>query len=475
MRFNPTDVGWRIGRSKLPRGVELWQPWDRTAGVIGPQGSGKTLDILTPALLQAPGAALVTLTKPVDLLLTFTARSTRDRPCLVLDPFNASPGLPRLVWDPIAGCVDAAVAERRAKAFCAGTIAKSGSVNDSAAQFYAGEAAKVIQCYLHAAALTGGTLDDVLGWVANPRNATLPSEVLLNHPHAEPNWHGLLAGAIHNADDRTSGNTKTTVEQALALFTIRDRRERCIPGPGRPATDLAALIRRGGTLYLLGREDPYVSASPLMTAVAEDFLDTALRLANTSRHGRLCPPLLACLDELPSTAPLPTLATRMANERAMGISILWASQTRSQLEQVYGPQARSILGLSNTLVVFGGSKDQPFNKELSELLGTRRITRRNHQHGPHTSSSSHGEDIPVIRPEQIRELHTGAALIVAENGKPIIATLTRSIDGKRGRQLLQQQTQLRTHVQPHTGPATRSVERAAAAVAISRELGLTTD
>jgi hypothetical protein len=35
-----------------------------------------------------------------------------------------------------------------------------------------------------------------------------------------------------------------------------------------PATDVADLIRCGGTIYLLGREDPYASASPLMTAAA---------------------------------------------------------------------------------------------------------------------------------------------------------------------------------------------------------------
>ena len=68
LRFNPWDVGWRIGDAHEPRGGELWVPWDRTAGVIGPQGSGKTLDLLTPALLSAPGAALVTLTKVEDLL-----------------------------------------------------------------------------------------------------------------------------------------------------------------------------------------------------------------------------------------------------------------------------------------------------------------------------------------------------------------------------------------------------------------------
>ena len=71
MIFNPAEVGWRLGRSHEPRGGQLWVPWDRTAGVIGPQGSGKTLDLLIPALLSASGASLVTLTKVDDLLLSF--------------------------------------------------------------------------------------------------------------------------------------------------------------------------------------------------------------------------------------------------------------------------------------------------------------------------------------------------------------------------------------------------------------------
>ena len=51
----PRELGWRLGRSRIPRGVELWVPFDRTAGVYGPQGSGKTLDLLTPALLERAG------------------------------------------------------------------------------------------------------------------------------------------------------------------------------------------------------------------------------------------------------------------------------------------------------------------------------------------------------------------------------------------------------------------------------------
>ena len=53
--LDPAQVGWRLGRSATPRGVDLWVRFDRTAGVFGAQGSGKTLDLLAPALLRIPG------------------------------------------------------------------------------------------------------------------------------------------------------------------------------------------------------------------------------------------------------------------------------------------------------------------------------------------------------------------------------------------------------------------------------------
>jgi type IV secretion system protein VirD4 len=477
MIFNPSEVGWRLGRAHEPRGGQLWVPWDRTAGVIGPQGSGKTLDLLIPALLSASGAALVTLTKVDDLLLSFPVRCRDGRPCLVLDPFGLAPGLPELVWDPIAGCVDPIVAERRAKAFTAGTIktALGGGYGDDAARFYAAEAAKVIQALFHAAALTGRSLDDVLRWVANPANAGEPSEILLQHPHAAPYWLGLLHGALHG-DDRTAGNTITTVQQAMSLFFQEQIRRRCVPSPGRPSTDLADVIRRGGTIYLLGREDPYASASPLMTAVAEQILDTALGLANTSPWGRLCPPLLACLDELPSTAPLPTLQTRMANERALGISFIYAAQTWRQLAAIFGEhQARALFGLTNVLVLFGGSKDGAFNQEISDLVGQVRVTRRTWQTGTMAGRTFSGEDIAILRPEEIRRLEERQALVLAENGKPIIAQLARCTDGKAGRRLLAEQRQLRTRLTEKRLGLPTTEDPATAALAEARNRGIVTD
>ena len=470
-------IGWPLGCSEEPRAGELWVPWDRTAGVIGPQGSGKTLDLLTPALLAAPGAALVTLTKLDDLLLTVGARSEDGRPCVVLDPFGLAPGVPELVWDPIDGCVDPMVAERRAKAFTAGTVKGAIQIGhgDDAARFYAAEAAKVLQSYFHAAALTGRTLEDVLRWVANPHAASEPTEILREHPHAAPFWHGLLHGALHG-DDRTAGNTITTVQQAMSLFFQEDIRRRCIPGPGRPATDIAKLIERRGTIYLLGREDPYASASPLMTALAEHVLDTALALANQSRWGRLCPPMLACLDEVPSTAPLPTLRTRMANERALGISFIYAAQTWRQLAAFFGDQeARALFALSNVLIIFGGSKDVAFNQEVSDLVGTTRVRRTTWQGGARGGRTISGEDIPILRPEEIRQIRDRHALVIAENGSPIIARLNRCIDGKAGRRLVEDQARAREAVAAARRAITPPAARAADALAEARRRGLASE
>lgn len=477
LRVDPADVGWKIGTAHEPRGGELWQPWDRTAGVIGPQGSGKTLDLLIPALLGAPGGALVTLTKLDDLLLSLTARQRDGRPCVVLDPFGLAGGLTELIFDPIAGCVDSMIAERRAKAFTAGTVkgAIQGGQGDDAARFYAAEAAKVLQAYFHAAALSGRTLEDVLRWVANPQSTTDPTEILREHPHAAPFWHGLLHGAL-NGDDRTAGNTITTVQQAMSLFFQQDIRRRCVPGDGRPATDIAKVIQQGGTIYLLGREDPYASASPLMTAVAEHVLDMALLAANSSPWGRLCPPFLACLDELPSTAPLPTLRTRMANERALGLSFIYAAQTWRQLSSIFGENdARALFGLTNTLIMFGGSKDVAFNQEISDLVGMVRVSRTSWQTGQMGGRTTSGEDIAILRPEEIRQLEERHALVIAENGKPIIARLHRSIDGAAGKQLLAEQDKLRVSLAAVRRKAITPEARTTAALVEAKRRGLTVD
>ena len=179
--------------------------------------------------------------------------------------------------------------------------------------------------------------------------------------------------------------------------------------------------------------------------------------------------MLACLDELPSTAPLPTLRTRMANERALGISIIFAAQTRRQLDTLYGDtEARAIVGLTNVLVMFGGSKDVAFNEEVSKMVGTTRVARTTWQMGGSGGRSSHGDDMAILTPEEVMRLPEKHALIVAENAKPMIAKLSRCVEGPQGAKLLAQQAKLRAEMATRRAGKVSADARAVAASASTR-------
>lgn len=166
-----------------------------------------------------------------------------------------------------------------------------------------------------------------------------------------PFWHGLLHGAL-NGDDRTAGNTVTTVQQAVSLFFQADIRRRCVPSPGHPATDLADVIRRRGTIYLLGREDPYASASPLMTAVAEHVLDTGLLLGRAAGEADRDPSDLAGRDAH-------GLGARVLDHCQDGTSSLQESNPGcGDLDSARGPPQQG---------------DADLRLELLDLLGERRL------------------------------------------------------------------------------------------------------
>ena len=65
------------------------------------------------------------------------------------------------------------------------------AISDGAARFYAFEAAKVLQAYFHAAALTGGTVEHVLEWAAHPQAATAAGR----HPAGPPAGRAVVGRA----------------------------------------------------------------------------------------------------------------------------------------------------------------------------------------------------------------------------------------------------------------------------------------
>jgi hypothetical protein len=184
----------------------------------------------------------------------------------------------------------------------------------------------------------------------------------------------------------------------------------------------------------------------------------------------MTPCFLACLDELPSTTPLPTLRVRMANERALGLSFIYAAQTWKQMVVSYGEdEARSLFGLTNNLIIFGGGKDIFFYKELSDLIDDVRVSRQTVSDGPGgIGTSRSGEDVRVLRPGDIRRIQERHALVIAGNAPPIIAKLRRCLDGRDGKTLKAELELARGRVVASRAQTVSIVDRTAAAVAHAR-------
>jgi type IV secretion system protein VirD4 len=166
----------------------------------------------------------------------------------------------------------------------------------------------------------------------------------------------------------------------------------------------------------------------------------------------------------------------MANERALGVSFIYAAQTWRQLAAVFGEQqARALFALTNVMVMFGGSKDGGFNQEISDLVGQTRVSRTNWQTGAMAGRTFSGDDIAIIRPEEIRRLEERRALVIAENGRPIIARLSRCIDGKTGGRLLEGQACRRAELGDRSNVALSAQARATAALVEARRRGIAAD
>lgn len=411
-RYATQDVGLSLGRDIQHR-KEVWGSVEDSYLYLGPPRSGKGVHLVIPQALDAAGALIVTSTRPDVLHATRRCREQRG-PVFVFDPQGLAPDVATLRWNPARGCADPLVAINRARALSAGT--GLGEMRDGA--YWQLMSAAVLRCYLHAAALTGRPIGDLLAWAARPADPT-PVRILRDESGACPGWAEELA-AQANADPKQRDTVWSGVRRAVDCLADPRVVTACSPA-SEEAFDPTAFLTGNASLYLLGATGVQLSVAPLITALLEDVLDTARERAAHSPHGRLDPPLLLLLDEAANIAPIPSLPNLLADGGGVGITTVAVLQSLAQARSRWGDAAAdAMVDAATTKVVLGGLAHADDLARLSKLAGEIDIPLHTHSHGPGgPSRSTSTQRQPVLPIDRIRTLPTGQALVLARRYAPV--------------------------------------------------------
>jgi type IV secretory pathway TraG/TraD family ATPase VirD4 len=377
------------------------------ATVVAPPRSGKTMRLVIRLILKAFGPVVSTSTKPDVVRLTAWLRA-KVGTVHVFDPEGVTNWPTRVKWDIVAGCESAKEATRRAKTIIAARpLADAGN-----AKFFAGTAQNVLQCLLHAAALGGHSMRDVVLW-SKDFSIDTPYDILRDHPDANAGWLSDLRRFCRSKAHETVDSTDMTLRLALETLALEEILDSVCPKEGDRVFDVDAFLKSTDTLYLLSESGEASLAAPVITTLVSTIERRAKAHATKYRTGRLPKPLTLILDEVANIAPIPGLPTLVTDGGDRGI-ITWSfHQDPKDAETRWGKAGgNKILKSSNILMVLGGIKDDEYLESLSKLCSEKeaeRIGTTESANGMSTSTSTIKER--VMTAGAIRQLEPGKGML----------------------------------------------------------------
>lgn len=413
-----SEHGISLGTSVDHR-LPLYGSFEDSILVLGPPRAGKSTSLIIPALCDAPGAAVTTSTR-VDVLSATSTVRAKNGPVAVFDPQDLAHGkVPTLRWDPVAGCENVDVALRRATALTAGIDMSSSSGGN----FWKDAAGALIRCLLHAAALDGSGLGQVLAWVRAPAD-TGAVRVLESSPDAAEGYASELAGIQHQPP-QTSGSVYATAQRAFDCFASPRVLASCKP-PAGEGFDPATFLADHGTMYVLGTPSQSNSIAPLLACIIQEIVEEAHILAEASPNGRLDPPLELLLDEAANIAPLPDLPRLLSTGGGSGIVTMIVLQSMSQaINRWSQAEADSMRDSSTIRLVLPGVNDLGTLRDMSALCGEIEIEQSSTSKGASgTSTSTHTQRVPRFPVDAIRGLPASHALLLHRRIAPVEVALS---------------------------------------------------
>jgi len=391
--------------------LRVWSPIEDVTLRIGGPRTGKTGE-LAGRILDAPGAVIATSTRTDLVELCAPVRSLRG-PVRVFNPSGVGTLRSTIAFDPLSGCQRPTTATTRAADLLAGVDSPSAAGGDR--EFWAGQARRVLASLMHAAALGGCSMREVLAWVADPDSAAAEvSRYLRRSP--EPAYESDALQFL-NTNERTRSSICATIMPALGWLTDSVAAAATRPAEDGAELDVAELLARRGTVFMLGAEDAQVA--PLVTAFTGHIAREARRIAGQQRGGRLDPPLTLALDEAALICPVP-LDNWTADMGGRNVTIHIAVQSRAQLRQRWGDTgAAAILNNTATILLYGGTRDPDDLAAYSMLSGERDEDVPTWDHEGRVTAIT-TRRVPMLSPSQIAQLPARHVVIIRRGLAPAI-------------------------------------------------------
>lgn len=408
--------GVPIGRTVATR-TALFGSWeDMHVDIWGPR-TGKTTSRAIPAILDAPGAVLVTSNKRDVVDATRDVRKESGS-VWVFDPQSVAGEEPTdWWWNPLSYVTDEVRAAKLAEHFAAGSRdpgARTDAFFDPAAQ-------DLLAGLLLAAAIASRPITDVYRWLAHPDDEE-PEEILARSEYeltAEQ-----VAGVIHSPE-KQRGGVFGTAQQMASCLTNRQVARWVTPGPGpdRRQFSPAEFVRSAGTLYSLSKEGRG-TAGPLVTALTVAVVEAAEELAAASPGGRLPRPMLGVLDEAANVCRWRELPNLYSHYGSRGIVLMTILQSWSQGVDVWGQSGmRKLWSAANVAVYGGGVKEREFLEMLSALIGDydKQVRSVATGRGQRTVNEQLTRE-RILDVADLQALPKGRAVVLASGARPTLIT-----------------------------------------------------
>ncbi len=397
--------------------------------IVAPPRAGKSSGYVVPWLLDHDGPALVLSTKR-DVYDATAAHRRRLGRVWVYDPFGDersagfTPLVPAATW---SGAIRAGEALASA--------AHPDQAN-AANEFWDKEAASMLAPLLHAAALAGTGMAELVRWL-DSRDFQNAVAVL------QASEASAAADQLEGVGRRDERNRETTVMSALNLLRAY-RYPQVASAAQHDLTPERFLDGRANTIYVVAAGHDQDALRPVILALLASIYEAAIVKART--RGALDPRLFILMDEAANIAPVRNLASWLSQCGDHGIVIATIWQSIAQIDQRYGRAARDAICAASTAQVFLPPLVEPTSTGyLTELLGEEPVANASSSRSGQTLSSSQRKAGPA---PWLRQIERGRAILVYRDLPPAIVRAPGWFEDSRFTTHLQRVRRARTVAAP---------------------------